>query len=79
MKQTTVIDFFGIIRVVGYALALLAVAVFGVLWLGGYFLPGLRFAAPSMAGPIFTGLLVAWIAGLSRVLVRRMRFESPQV
>lgn len=78
MKRATVIDFFGVIRVAGYALALLAVAVFGVLWLGGYFLPILRFAAPSMAGPVIAGLLVAWIAGLSRVLVRRMRFESPQ-
>lgn len=79
MQRTTVIDFFGVIRIVGYALALLAAAVFGVLWVAGYLTPLFRFAATSMAGPIVMGLLVAWIAGLSRALVRRMRFESPQV
>lgn len=78
MKQTTVIDFFGVIRVVGYAVALLGAAVLAVMWLAGYFLPILRFGATSMAGPIFLGLLVAWIGGLSRILVRRMRFESVQ-
>ncbi len=78
MQRTTVIDFFGVMRVVGYALALLAAGVFGVMWLGGYFLPLLRFGSTALAGPILMGLLVAWIAGLSRVLVRRMRFESPQ-
>ena len=78
MKQSAVIDFLGVIRAVGYAVALLAAAVFAVSWLGGYFLPILRFGATSMAGPVFLGLLVAWIGGLSRVLVRRMRFESAQ-
>lgn len=78
MKQASVIDFFGVIRVVGYAVALLAAAVCGVMWLGSYLQPVFRIAASSMIGPIFLGLLVAWIAGLSRVLVRRMRFESVQ-
>lgn len=78
MQRTKVIDFFGILRIGGYAAALLAAAIFLAMWLAGHFMPLLHFTAMSMAGPMAMGLLVAWFAGLSRVFVRRMRFESPQ-
>lgn len=79
MKRTSVLDFLGVARVAGYALALVAMLIALALFLLSHAWPLLRFGViPAMAGPILAGLVVAWVAGLSRVLVRRMHFASLQ-
>jgi hypothetical protein len=79
MRRSSVVDFLGIVRVVGYAIALVAAMAAGVFWLAGIWLPAIRMiVAPGFALWILSGLLIAWTAGLSRILVRRMRFQSPQ-
>ncbi len=78
MKRTSVLDFLGVARILGYSLALVAAAVAVALYLLGFRLPVLRVFAPELAGPILLGLAVAWVAGLSRVFARRMRFATPQ-
>jgi hypothetical protein len=78
MKRTSVLDFLGVVRVVGYSLALVAALIVVVLYLVGLRLPLVSVFAAPFVGSIVLGLLVAWIAGLSRVFVRRMHFASPQ-
>jgi len=78
MKKASAVDFFGVVRIVGYALALVAAMITALLFLAGMQWPVVRILAQGTVGPILAGLLLAWIAGLARVLVRRMRFESPQ-
>lgn len=78
MKRTSVLDFLGVARILGYSTALVGAAIATVLYLLGTQLGLTRFIASAFAGPILLGLLVAWITGLSRVLVRRMHFASPQ-
>lgn len=78
MKRTSVLDFLGVVRIVGYSLALVAVLVMVALYLIGNWWPRAGFFMAPFLGPVIAGLLLAWIAGLSRVFVRRMRFTSPQ-
>lgn len=79
MKRTSVLDFLGVVRVAGYALALVMVLIALAVYLLTWAVPALRlFALPVLVGPILFGLVIAWVAGLSRVLVRRMHFASPQ-
>lgn len=79
MKRTSVLDFLGVVRIVGYSLALVAVLVIVALFLLSFLQSRLAwvFATPFTVMAL-SGLLVAWVAGLSRVFVRRMRFTSPQ-
>lgn len=78
MKRTSVLDFLGVVRIVGYSLALVAALAIGALYLLGTQLPALRFLAAPFTGMVVAGLLVAWVAGLSRVLTRRMHFAGAQ-
>jgi len=78
MKRTSVLDFLGVVRIVGYALALVAALVIAALYLLGTLLPVVRFLATPFTGLVMTGLIIAWVAGLSRVFTRRMRFAGPQ-
>ncbi len=78
MKRTSVLDLLGVIRIVGYSLALVAALIAVALYFAGLRLPLVGIFATPFVGSIILGLLVAWITGLSRVLVRRMHFASPQ-
>ena len=78
MKRSSVLDFLGVVRIVGYALALVAALVIAALYLLGTQLPAVRFLAAPFTGLVVTGLIIAWVAGLSRVFTRRMRFAGSQ-
>ena len=78
MKRTSVLDFLGVVRVVGYSMALVAALIVAALYLIGLQLQVGRLMAAPFTGLIMMGLLVAWVAGLSRVFVRRMHFAGPQ-
>src|SRR3546814_12574553 len=78
MKRTSVLDFLGVVRIVGYSLAIVPALIAVVLYLIGYWWPLAGFIVGPFLGPVIAGLLVAWIAWLSRMLVRRMHFASPQ-
>ncbi|MEG3191176.1 hypothetical protein [Lysobacter sp. D1-1-M9] len=78
MKKTSVIDLLGVLRTVGYAIALLAAAVAVGVWLLGMQWPVARLFAAALAPWVLSGLMLAWVGGVSRWFVRRMSFESPQ-
>ncbi|HEY9541625.1 MAG TPA: hypothetical protein VIR05_08320 [Luteimonas sp.] len=78
MKRTSVLDFLGVVRIVGYSLAIVPALIAVVLYLIGHWWPLAGFIVAPFLGPVIAGLLVAWIAWLSRMLVRRMHFASPQ-
>ena len=78
MKQASVIDFPGVARIIGYSLATVALLVAVALFLLGLMLPAVGFFVGKLAVPLAGGLALAWIAGLSRILVRRMHFVSQQ-
>jgi len=78
MKRTSVLDFLGVARILGYSLAVVTGAIVVLLYLSEPLLGLSRLFLSTLAGPILVGLLVAWITSLSRVLVRRMHFASPQ-
>src|SRR3546814_20018049 len=78
MKRTSVLDFLGVVRIVGYSLAIVPALIAVVLYLIGHWWPLAGFIVAPFLGPVIAGLLVAWIAWLSRMLVRRMHFHSPQ-
>ena len=77
MERHHVVNLLGVTRCVGYALALVAAAVaIALLVLAPFIgLPHHVFAAPLML-TVLAGLMVAWMGGLSRLLVRRMTFET---
>src|SRR3546814_18727626 len=77
MKRTSVLDFLGVVRIVGYSLAIVPALIAVVLYLLGHWWPLAGFIVAPFLGPVIAGLLVAWIAWLSRMLVRRMHFASP--
>src|SRR3546814_1019631 len=76
MKRTSVLDFLGVVRIVGYSLAIVPALIAVVLYLIGHWWPLAGFIVAPFLGPVIAGLLVAWIAWLSRMLVRRMRSEE---
>src|SRR3546814_12131722 len=76
MKRTSVLDFLGVVRIVGYSLAIVPALIAVVLYLIGHWWPLAGFIVAPFLGPVIAGLLVAWIAWLSRMLVRRMPFAS---
>lgn len=78
MKRTSVLDFLGVVRIVGYLLAIVPALIAVVLYLIGHWWPLTGFLVAPFIGPVIVGLLLAWITGLSRVFVRRMHFASPQ-
>src|SRR3546814_19892087 len=78
MKRTSVLDFLGVVRIVGYSLAIVPALIAVVLYLIGYWWPLAGFIVGPFLGPVIAGLPVAWIAWLSRMLVRRMHFARPQ-
>ncbi|MBW3550116.1 MAG: hypothetical protein KY442_04595 [Proteobacteria bacterium] len=78
MKKTSVIDLLGVLRTVGYASALLAAAVAIGVWLLGMQWPVARLFATALTPWILSGLMLAWVCGVSRWFVRRMNFVSPQ-
>src|SRR3546814_20515414 len=78
MKRTSVLDFLGVVRIVGYSLAIVPALIAVVLYLIGHWWPLAGFIVGPFLGPVIAGLLVAWIAWLSRMLVPRMHFASPQ-
>lgn len=78
MKRTSVLDFLGVMRIVGYSLALVAALIVVALYLAGLQMQVSRVLAAPFTGLVAMGLLVAWVAALSRLFVRRMRFASPQ-
>src|SRR3546814_11634709 len=78
MKRTSVLDFLGVVRIVGYSLAIVPALIAVVLYLIGHWWPLAGFIVAPFLGPVIAGLLVAWIAWLSRMLVRRMHFASPE-
>src|SRR3546814_20856748 len=74
MKRTSVLDFLGVVRIVGYSLAIVPALIAVVLYLIGHWWPLAGFIVAPFLGPVLAGLLVAWIAWLSRLLVRPMHF-----
>ncbi|GAA3917863.1 hypothetical protein [Luteimonas lutimaris] len=78
MKRTSVLDFLGVARILGYSLAVVVGAIVVLLYLSEPLLGMSRPFVSTLAGPILLGLVVAWVTSLARVLVRRMRFASPQ-
>ena len=78
MNRMSVLDFFGVVRIVGYAFAVLMALIAVVTFVLGQTVPLLQLPAAPTAPFILCGLVVAWTAGLSRVFVRRMRFYSSQ-
>src|SRR3546814_16480192 len=77
MKRTSVLDFLGVVRIVGYSLAIVPALIAVVLYLIGHWWPLAGFIVAPFLGPVIAGLLVAGIAWLSRMLVRRLHFASP--
>src|SRR3546814_19095409 len=77
MKRTSVLDFLGVVRIVGYSLAIVPALIAVVLYLIGHWLPLAASIVAPFLGPVIAGLLVAWIAWLSRMHVRRMHFPRP--
>jgi len=78
MKRTSVLDFLGVARILGYSLALVSGAIAVLLYLSEPLLGLSRLFLPTLTRPIMVGLVVAWVTSLARVLVRRMHFASPQ-
>src|SRR3546814_3188009 len=67
MKRTSVLDFLGVVRIVGYSLAIVPALIAVVLYLIGHWWPLAGFIVAPFLGPVIAGLLVAWIAWLSRM------------
>ncbi|OHE83357.1 MAG: hypothetical protein A2579_00495 [Lysobacterales bacterium RIFOXYD1_FULL_69_11] len=77
MKQHDVINFLGVSRCVGYAAALIAAALtLGLLLLAPVLGLPRDVLVPSLVQVVMGGLALAWIAALTRWLVRRMTFET---
>src|SRR5690606_31196690 len=78
VKRTSALDLLGATRPLGYSLAVVVGAIVVLLYLSEPLLGMSRPFVSTLAGPILLGLVVAWVTSLARVLVRRMRFASPQ-
>jgi len=79
MKRTSVLDLLGVVRIVGYSLALVAVLALVALYLLSFLQSRLAWAfATPFTAMVLCGLLIAWVAALSRVFVRRMHFAGLQ-